>query len=152
MKLSYFLEFYRQIIWENRLMADGMMDDVGNKCKITVNGVDCMAEGTFIGIYSHKFKKQLSDTSWESASERVTRLDPWPFPAGDWNDLNISLNAIKCYLLPGECVEADDGNKAKDPAAVRAHSAVRFMGDKHWHMERSKRPEGGTRPSSSTAC
>jgi hypothetical protein len=31
----------RQIVWENRLT-----DDVGKKCKVTVDGVDCLTEGT----------------------------------------------------------------------------------------------------------
>jgi hypothetical protein len=93
----------------------------------------------FIGLYSHKFKKAA--LRYELGVCIRTGDLVWihgPFPAGDWNDLAIFLNAIKYYLLPGECVEADDGYKAEDPAVVRAPGAVRFMEDKHWHMKRSK--------------
>jgi hypothetical protein len=127
----------RQIVWENRLM-----DDVGNKCKVTVDGVDCLVGGTFIGLYSHKFKKaalryelgvciQTGDLVWIRG----------PFPAGDWNNLAIFLDAIKHYLFPGECVEADDSYKAEDPAIVRAPGAVRFMEDKHWRMKPKQGPK-----------
>ena len=117
-----------------------MVDDVvENKCKVSVDGVDCLAEGSFKAFYSHKFKKAA--LRYELAVCIRTGDLVWihgPFPCGDWPDINIFRDAIKGHLLPGECVEADDGYKADDPSVVRAPSAPRYMEDTHWRNKRSK--------------
>lgn len=123
-----------QIIWENRFN-----DDVGNKCKVTVDGVDCLAEGSGKAFYSHKFKKAAFRYELGVCIRTGDIvLIHGPFPPGDWPDLNIFRDAIKEALELGECVEADDGYRAEDPACVRAPSAPRFMEDKWWHKKRGK--------------
>jgi len=126
--------FVCQIWWENRLI-----DDIGNKCKVTVDGVDCLAQGTFKAFYTQKLNK--SALRYELAVCIRTGDLVWihgPFPCGDWPDLNIFRDAIKHQLLPGECVEADDGYKAEDPLVVRAPGAARYMEDQWWHKKRGK--------------
>ena len=135
-RLYYFhyLMFFWQIIWENRLV-----DDVGNKCKITVDGVDCIVEQRGKVWYSQKFKR--GGLRYELGICIRTGDLVWihgPFPPGDWNDLMIFWHALKHQLHPGECVEADDGYKAEDPEVVRAPAGVRAMEDMRWHMKRSK--------------
>lgn len=114
-----------------------MIDDVGNKCKITVDGVDCLVEGTSKLFYSHKFKK--SGLRYELGVCIRTGDIVWihgPFPAGDWPDINIFRHGIKHYLLDGECVEADDGYIGEDPRLVRAPKGIRYMEDKWWYNKR----------------
>jgi len=116
-----------------------LIDDVGNKCKITVDGVDCFMKGNKKQFYTKKLNK--SAMRYELGVCIRTGDLVWingPFPPGDWNDLDIFRNALLHMLEDGECVEADDGYKAEDPRVVRAPGAVRFMEDKHWHMKRSK--------------
>lgn len=116
-----------------------MIDDVGNTCKVTIDGVDCFVEGSNKAFYTKKLNK--SAIRYELGVCIRTGDLVWihgPFPCGDWNDLSIFRSAMKSQLPPGECVEADDGYIAEDPQVVRAPGAARFMEDKHWHKKRGK--------------
>ena len=118
-----------------------MLDDVGNDCLVTNDGVDCLTVASGPGInksfFTHKFNK--SGLRYEVAVCIRTGWIVWihgPFPPGDWNDLTIFRDGLKHLLRPGERVEADDGYIAEDPQLVKAPAGARFMEDEHWHAKR----------------
>ena len=112
------------------VLAHRLLDDVGNDCFVTNDGVDCLTVGTGPGInksfFTHNFNK--SGLRYEVAVCIRTGWIVWihgPSPPGDRNDLTIFRDGLKHLLRPGERVEADDGYIAEDPQLVKAPDMVR---------------------------
>lgn len=109
-----------QILWENRFM-----NDVGNVCKISVDGTDFQIyepKPFWKGWHSHKFRGP--GLRYEVGLCLRTGFIVWisgPFPCGAWPDLKIFREDLIHYLEEGEMVEADAGYRG-EPARVKLPS------------------------------
>ena len=116
---------------------------MGNKCKFSVDGIACLLERSFKGMYSHKHKRAAFCYKIGVCIQTV-----WiyrPFLCSNWPDLKIFRNALKHGLLCCECIEADNGYKAKDPKCMRAPGYAKFLDNKH-RQKRIIRLENSMRP------
>lgn len=119
-----------------------MVDDVGNDCRVSVDGTDCLTENQGL---SHKaffsFKFKYAGLRYEVGVCIRTGYIVWvrgPYPCGDWNDITIFRQGMKYALDENERVEADDGYTGEDPALIKTPGGVRFMEDMWWLKKRSK--------------
>lgn len=106
------------------------MDDVGNDCLVSVDGVDFLFKGRKLdsgepdpSYYSYKFRN--SALRYEVAVSIRTSNIVWisgPYLPGVFNDLMIFRHGLIAYLDPNERVEADDIYKAEPLYCKCPHS------------------------------
>jgi hypothetical protein len=83
---------------------------------MTINGIDFQIQqkgvakkGNAFG--SHKYAG-MSVLHYKLGIDNLKGNLFWvegPYPAGAWPDIKIFLNSLMGHLLPGECIEADNG-------------------------------------------
>jgi DDE superfamily endonuclease len=106
------------------------MKDVGNVCRVSVDGTDFRIyewKPFWSGWYSHKFRGP--GLRYEVGLCIRTGWIVWvhgPFPCGKWSDLTIFRKALKFMLPPGEKVHADLGyigepSRVVSPLQVDVH-------------------------------
>lgn len=126
-----------QILWENR-----KINDIGNDCLSSVDGVDCSR--TWPSYYNHKgklkkdkryytHKFKAGGLRYEVALSIRSSDIVWiagPYLPGIWNDLAIFRLGLMYMLEDGERIEADDGYKGECPQYVKCPRGVTRRKDK----------------------
>ncbi|KAL3772176.1 hypothetical protein ACHAW5_003247 [Stephanodiscus triporus] len=93
-----------QIDFKSLLINDHQFND----CLMTIDGTDFRIQQKGAA----KMGTHSAPTSMQLGIDILKGNLVWvegPYPAGAWPDLKIFLNTLAGHLLPGECVEADNG-------------------------------------------
>jgi len=123
---------FEQILWSNRFKGD-----VGNQCKVSIDGTDVQVQelgGFAKDFYSHKFKS--AGLRYEVGLNIRTGDIVWihgPFRCG-MTDIQISRHAIVNALEEGEMLEADLGYLGEH-AKIRTPSALHVRSEEEKAMK-----------------
>ncbi len=100
-----------QINFDSRLVDDKLNDYL-----MTIDGTSFCIEqkgvakrGNAFGSHKYAGKSVLR---YELGTDILKGILVWvegPYPAGAWTDIKIFLNTLAGHLLPGECIEANNG-------------------------------------------
>ena len=126
---------WRVILWENRLRGD-----VGNTCKISVDGTDFRILNRtpfWKGWFSFKFK--TAGLRYEVGVNIMTGDIVWiegPHPAGKMPDITIFRLRLKHVLPDGEKVIADKGYRGEPNKVVIDHPDAQKVRSRHETVNR----------------